>query len=102
MDLQLVTSRYQKADIFTKGLAGELWGPALDLLGIVNGYVVTRTTNTGLKMQENFDESLRPSYAEAKPVSVPTQDNPKPKANVKKRYKKKAPRILPYKKAPED
>jgi len=53
-------------------------GPALDLLGIVNGYVVTRTTNTGLKMQENFDESLQPSYADAKPVSVSTQDNPKP------------------------
>jgi len=53
-------------------------------------------------MHENFDESLQPSYADAKPVSVPTQDNPKPKANVKKRYKKKAPRILPYKKTPED
>ena len=102
VELQLVASRYQKTDIFTKGLAGEPWGPALDLLGIINGYVVTRTTNTGLKMQENFYESLQPSYADAKPVSVPTQDNPKPKANVKKRYKKKAPRILPYQKAPED
>ena len=102
MYLQLVASRYQKADIFTKGLAGELWGPALDLLGIINGYVVTRTTNTGLKIQENFDESLQPSYAEDKSKPVPTQDAPKPKANVRKKYKKKAPRILPYQKAPED
>ena len=102
VDLQLVASRYQKADIFTKGLAGELWGPALDLLGIINGYVVTRTTNTGLKIQENFDESLQPSYAEDKSKPVPTQDAPKPKANVRKKYKKKAPRILPYQKAPED
>ena len=32
VELQLVASRYQKTDIFAKGLAGEPWGPALDLL----------------------------------------------------------------------
>eukprot|EP00435_Cladocopium_sp_Y103_P046358 s889_g13.t1 len=100
VDLQLVARKYQKADIFMKGLPGDLWGNALDLLGIVSRYSVTSTTHTGLKMhEEDFSGALRPSQE-----ATPLQPAPKPKAkaNVRKRYKKKAPRILPYLKAPED
>ena len=97
VDLQLVASKYQKADIFTKGLAGDLWGNALDLLGIISQYSVTSTTHTGLKMhEEDFNEALQPSH------EVTPAPKPKAKASVRKKYKKKAPRILPYLKAPED
>ena len=96
VDLQLVASKYQKADIFAKGLAGDLWGNALELLGMISQYTVTSTTHTGLKMQEeDFSEALQPNHE-----ATPIQPAPKPKANVRNRYKRR--RILPYLKAPED
>eukprot|EP00435_Cladocopium_sp_Y103_P016069 s1173_g4.t1 len=97
VDLQLVASKYQKADIFTKGLAGDLWGNALDLLGIISRCTVTSTTHTSLKMhEEDFNEALQPNHE-----ATPVQPAPKPKANVRKRYKRKESRILPHLKAPE-
>eukprot|EP00435_Cladocopium_sp_Y103_P032792 s2171_g8.t1 len=75
VDLQLVASKYQKADIFTKGLAGDLRGNALDLLGIVFQYSVTSATHTGLKMhEEDFNETLQPSQEALPYVKTPEDE----------------------------
>ena len=93
----MLTLYSKKADVFTKAVAEPLWENAMKLLGILNDGKILHTSSTGLKMNfENLDEALGPSYGEVRPESKSV-----PKAAAKKRYKKKAQRILPYVKAPE-
>ena len=97
IELMLVNTLFQKADVFTKAVAGPLWENAMKLLSILWDYKILHTSSTGLKMNfENLDEALGPSYGEVQPGPKPM-----PKATMKKR-KKKAQRILPYARAPED
>ena len=83
--------------MFTKAVAGPLWENAMKLLSILGDYRILHTSSTGLKMNfANLDEALGPSYREVRP-----EPKSVPKATVKK-CKKKAQRILPYARAPED
>ena len=97
IELMLVNILFQKVDVFTKAVTGPLWENTMKFLSILGDYKILHTSSTGLKMNfENLDEALGPSYGEVQP-------GPKsmPKATMKKR-KKKAQRILPYARAPED
>ena len=97
IELMLVNTLFQKADVFTKVVAGPLWENAMKLLSFLSDYKILHTSSTGLKMNfENLDEALGPSYGEVRP-----EPKSVPKAAAKKRYKKKAQRILPYVRAPE-
>ena len=97
IESMLVNTLFQKADVFTKAVAGPLWENARKRLNILKDYTILHTSSTGLKVNfENLDEALGPSYGEVRPESKPL-----PKAAAKKRYKKKTQRILPYVKAPE-
>ena len=90
IELMLVNTLFQKADVFTKAVAGPLWENAMKLLSILNDYKILHASSTGLKMNfENLDETLGPSYVEVRP-----EPRSVPKAAAKKRYKKKAQRIL--------
>ena len=93
IELMLVNTLFQKADVFTKAIAGPLWENAVKLLSnILKDYKILHTSSTGLKMNfENLEEALGPSYGEVRP-----EPKSVPKAAAKKRYKKKAQRILPY------
>ena len=55
IELMLVNTLFQKADVFTKAVAGPLWDNAmkLKLLSILKTYDVLRTSSTGLKMSLN-------------------------------------------------
>ena len=65
----LVNTLFQKADVFTKAVAGPLWDNAEKLLSILKTYNVLRTSSTGLKMSR--DQALEPEAggwpADAKP-----------------------------------
>ena len=65
----LVNTLFQKADVFTKAVAGPLWENAMKLLSnILNDYKILHASSTGLKMNfENLDETLGPSYVEVRP-----------------------------------
>ena len=91
IELMLVNTLFQKADVFTKAIAGPLWENAVKLLSnILKDYKILHTSSTGLKMNfENLEEALGPSYGEVRP-----EPKSMSKAAAKKRYKKKAQRIL--------
>jgi hypothetical protein len=91
IELMLVNTLFQKADVFTKAIAGPLWENAVKLLSdILKDYKILHTSSTRLKMNfENLEEALGPSYGEVRP-----EPKSVPKAAAKKRYKKKAQRIL--------
>ena len=91
-ELMLVGTKYQRADIFTKALAGPLWGPALLMLGIYDNYEVLKTSNAGLKISHSSEMTLAPSQSPAAATGPPAVY----KEGYKKRQKRKPLRIEPF------
>ena len=50
VSLSLVRSLDQKADVFTKAVAGPLWVNAMKLMALVREYTVISSSQTGLKL----------------------------------------------------
>jgi hypothetical protein len=48
IELMLVNTLFQKADVFTKAVAGPLWENAMKLLSILSDYKILHTSSTGL------------------------------------------------------
>ena len=89
--LMLVNTRFQKADVFTKAVAGPLWENEMKLLSILNDYKILHTSSTGLKMNfENLDEALGPSYGE-----VPPEPRSVPKAAARSATRRKRNEYCP-------
>ena len=97
IDLMLVNTLFQKADVFTKAVAGPLWDNATKLLSIPKTYDVLRTSSTGLKM--SLDQALEPDVGD----DFQAQTRSKGPAQVKKaKLRNRRPRRIPqYKEAVE-
>lgn len=91
VELMIVGTKEQKADIFTKQLEAPHWPLALYNIQVqIAGYEVVRTTQTGLKVASMETHALEPS---PNPTVATT-------SYKKKRKTKKAKRIPPYTMAP--
>ena len=91
----LVNALFQKADVFTKAVAGPLWDNAEKLLSILKTYKVLRTSSTGLKMSR--DKALEPEAG----GGLQTQNHTKAPAQAKRaKPRNRRPRRIPqYKEA---
>ena len=58
IECMLVNTLFQKADVFTKAVAGSLWENAMKILSILKTYDVLHTSSTGLKM--SLGQAWRP------------------------------------------
>ena len=80
VSLALVRSLDQKADVFTKAVAGGLWANAMKLLEIVQEYEIISSTQTGLKLTIDFNEAIGQTPA---PVQTGLRQGYKKKQKVK-------------------
>ena len=80
VSLALVRSLEQKADVFTKAVAGGLWANAMKLLEIVQEYEIISSTQTGLKHTIDFNEAIGQTPA---PVQTGLRQGYKKKQKVK-------------------
>ena len=88
-ELMLVGTKRQKADIFTKSLAGPLWPNALHMLGIFDTYEILKSSAAGLKMGENISNDPNMTLA-------PPGRNQAHLPGYRKRQKRKPVRVPRY------
>lgn len=86
VSLSLVRSLDQKADVFTKAVAGPLWVNAMKLMALVREYRVISSSQTGLKLTIDFSQALCQTAT------------PGVRTGYKKRQKRKPQRVPPYSK----
>ena len=85
LELMLVNTLHQKGDLFTKAVAGPLWGNAMKLIALIEEYEIIKTSSAGLKMTGTEDISLEQAIGpEQDGVAVPA---------FKKRKKRKPQRV---------
>ena len=88
-ELMLVGTKRQKADIFTKSLAGPLWPNALHMLGIFDTYEILKSSAAGLKIGENISNDPNMTLA-------PPGRNQAHLPGYRKRQKRKPVRVPRY------
>ena len=74
VELVLVNTLFQKADVFTKAVAGSVWENAMKLLNTLKTYDILHTSSTGHKM--SLEHALAPDVGEGcqvKPSKAPAK-----------------------------
>ena len=74
VELVLVNTLFQKADVFTKAVAGSAWENAMKLLSTLKTYDILHTSSTGHKM--SLEHALAPDVGEGcqvKPSKAPAK-----------------------------
>ena len=72
VELMLVNTLHQKCDVFTKAVAGPLWGNAMKLIALVDQFSIIKTSSASLKIAGTeevcLDQAIGPdTQAEAAP-----------------------------------
>ena len=74
VELTVVNTLFQNADVLTRAVAGTLWENATKLFSILKTYNILHTSSTGLKM--SLEQALAPDAGEdcqAQPSTAPAQ-----------------------------
>ena len=72
VELMLANTLHQKCDVFTKAVAGPLWGNAMKLIALVDQGSIIKTSSASLKivgtLEISLDQAIGPdTQAEAVP-----------------------------------